>query len=75
MGNKYRAVALLVLLAACDAAPVYTSPNDAAVRLEADRKVQRVIAQLRADCDSSLQRETYKRVQSLLQPKPQKHSR
>jgi hypothetical protein len=74
MANKFTAVWILTLLAACDAAPTYTSPSDGEVQLAADKKVQRVIAQLQADCDSSLQRETYKRVQALLQAKRQKQS-
>lgn len=73
MVNKYAVIYGLLVLAACDAAPTYTSPNDATVKLEADRKVQRVIAQLQADCDSSLQKETYKRVQALLQSKRPAH--
>jgi hypothetical protein len=34
---------------------------------DADKKVEKVIRQLRADCDSNLQKETYKRA--LLRPK------
>lgn len=74
MASKLAAIGLLLLLAACDAAPTYTSPNDAAVKREADEKVKRVIAQLQADCDASLQKETYKRVQSLLQSKRPTHN-
>jgi hypothetical protein len=74
MANKYAMVWVLALLTACDAAPTYTSPNDAAVKQAADQKVQRVIAELQADCDTSLQKETYKKVQALLQSKRPKHS-
>jgi hypothetical protein len=74
MANKLAAVWVLALLAACDAAPTYSSPKDREVQLAADNKVKRVIEQLQADCDSSLQRETYKKVQALLQAKRQKHS-
>jgi hypothetical protein len=35
---------------------------------DTDKKVEKVIRQLQADCDSNLQRETYKRA--LLRPKP-----
>jgi len=35
---------------------------------DADKKVEKVIRQLQADCDSNLQRETYRRA--LLRPKP-----
>jgi hypothetical protein len=65
---------LLLVFAACDSAPVYTSAADAAIQKKADEKVQRVIQQLRADCDSNLQRETYKRVQWLQQLKRQKRT-
>lgn len=74
MANRSAAIRLLLLLAACDAAPTYTSPNDEVVKRAADQKVKRVIAQLQADCDSSLQKETYKRVQALLQSKRSVHT-
>jgi hypothetical protein len=63
---------IALLLAGCDAAPVYTSPADTLVQQEADRKVQRVIQQLQADCDTSLQKETYRRAQQLLPPRLRK---
>jgi hypothetical protein len=72
---KYLAIISLLFFAACDAAPVYTTPMDDQIRQQADERVKKVIEQLRAECDSNLQRETYKRVQWLLQLKQQKHTR
>lgn len=37
---------------------------------DADKKVEKVIGQLLADCDSNLQKETYRRVRLRLKPKP-----
>lgn len=74
MANRLAAIGLLLLLAACDAAPTYTSPNDEVVQRQADEKVKRIIAQLQADCDTSLQKETYKKVQALLQSKRPAHN-
>ena len=37
---------------------------------DADEKVEKVIRQLQADCDSSLQKETYRRALLLQKPKP-----
>jgi hypothetical protein len=71
---KYIALITLLFFAACDSAPVYTSADDDAIQKKADEKVQRVMQQLRAECDSNLQRETYKRVQWLQQLKRQKHT-
>ncbi len=65
----------ITFLAACDAAPVYTSHNDDIIRQEADKRVNKVIQQLKAECDSNLQKETYKRVQWLLRLRQQKHTR
>jgi hypothetical protein len=72
---KCLVIMCLVFLAACDAAPVYTTQMDDKIRQQADKRVKKVIEQLRADCDSNLQRETYKRVQWLLQLQQQKHTR
>ncbi len=72
---KYLLMIFLSFLAACDAVPVYTTIMDDQIRQKADLRVKKVIEQLRADCDSNLQRETYKRVQWLLQLKQQKHTR
>ena len=71
---KCLAIIYLVFLAACDAAPVYSTKMEDKIRQLADKRVKKVIDQLRADCDSNLQRETYKRVQWLLQLKQQKHT-
>jgi len=40
---------------------------------DADEKVEKVIRQLQADCDSSLQRETYRRALLLPKSKPKQH--
>jgi hypothetical protein len=72
---KCLAIITLFFLAGCDAAPVYTTQEDDTIRQQADKRVKKVIEQLRADCDSNLQRETYKRVQWLRQLKQQKHTR
>jgi len=37
---------------------------------DADKKVEKVIRQLQADCDSSLQKETYRRAQARQRSKP-----
>lgn len=37
------------------------------MRAEADRRVQKVTDRLKADCDTSLLKETYRRVQQLRQ--------
>ena len=37
---------------------------------DADKKVEKVIRQLQADCDSNLQKETYRRARLLLKAKP-----
>lgn len=38
-----------------------------------DEKAEKVIRQLRADCDSSLLKETYKRLQQQQRPKPKRN--
>jgi hypothetical protein len=71
---RYSIIAVLLFFAACDSAPVYTAASDGVISEQADKKVQKVIRQLRAECDSNLQKETYKRVQWLLQLKQQKRT-
>jgi hypothetical protein len=72
---RYLAAISILLLAACDAAPIYPGAIDEQIRKKSDMRVKKVIEQLRAECDSNLQRETYKRVQWLLQQQQQKHTR
>ena len=42
---------------------------------DADKKVEKVIRQLQADCDSNLQKETYRRARLLLKAKPVRHKK
>jgi hypothetical protein len=42
---------------------------------DADKKVEKVIRQLQADCDSNLQKETYRRAQLRQKPKPVRRKR
>lgn len=44
--------------------------DTATLYTDADEKVEKVIRQLQADCDSSLQKETYRRARLLQQLKP-----
>jgi hypothetical protein len=43
--------------------------------LDADKKVEKVIRLLQAECDSSLQKETYRRARLRQQLKPQRHKK
>ena len=45
------------------------------VYYDTDKKVEKVIRQLRADCDSSLQKETYRRALLLQKVKPVRRKR
>lgn len=69
------AIILVIVCYGCDAVPAYHSPSDTALQKAADQRVQKVIVQLKAECDSNLQKETYKRVQERLQQWRQKHTR
>lgn len=42
---------------------------------DADKKVEKVVRQLKADCDSNLRKETYKRVQLLQKAKRSRHKK
>ena len=42
---------------------------------DADEKVEKVVRQLKADCDTNLRRETYKRVQLLQKAKRSQHTK
>ncbi len=42
---------------------------------DADKKVERVVRQLQADCDSSLRKETYRRVRLLQKVKPKRRKK
>ena len=46
-----------------------------AVYMDADKKVEQVIRQLKADCDASLLKETYRRLQLLQKPMPALHKK
>ncbi len=71
----YRMLCWLLLLTGCDAAPpAYSSSEAYQMQQEADKKVQNVIKELKADCDTSLQKETYRRVQAQQWSVPQKHT-
>lgn len=53
-----------------DAALLQTFFDSTALYSDADKKVEKVIRQLQADCDSSLQKETYRRALLRQQAKP-----
>ena len=49
--------------------------DSVALYTDADKKVEKVVRQLKADCDSNLLKETYKRVRLLQRPKPRLHKK
>lgn len=53
-----------------DPALLKTFFDSAQFYTDADKKVEKIIRQLQADCDSNLQRETYRRALLLPKPKP-----
>lgn len=53
-----------------DSALLYTFFDSTQLYSDADKKVEKVIRQLQADCDSNLQKETYRRARLLLKAKP-----
>ena len=53
-----------------DAALLHFFFDSTAVYRDADKKVEKVIRQLQAECDSNLQRETYRRALLRLKAKP-----
>jgi hypothetical protein len=47
--------------------------NNAALYNDADEKVEKVVRQLQADCDSNLLKETYRIARLRQKPKPKQH--
>jgi hypothetical protein len=58
-----------------DSALIQTFFDSTKLYSDADKKVEKIIRQLQADCDSSLQRETYRRALLLPKSKPFRRKR
>ena len=58
-----------------DTALLYTFFDSNNIYIDADKKVEKVIRQLRADCDSSLLKETYRRARLQQKLKPKQHTK
>ncbi len=61
---KYRIIAICLLMTACNQQED-TAVKKQMLRQAASVKIKKVLAQVAADCDSNLPKETYKRVQQL----------
>jgi hypothetical protein len=58
-----------------DSALLQTFFDSTQLFIDTDKKVEKVIRQLQADCDSNLQRETYRRAQQQLRSKTVRHKK
>ncbi len=58
-----------------DAGYLETYFNSATIYHDADKKVEKVVQQLKADCAANLRKETYKRVQLLQKAKRLRHKK
>lgn len=71
----HRVPLLVKMLVQKDSLGMRKQLDSTAVYHDADKKVENVIRLLRAECDSSLLRETYKRWRLLQRPKPVRYKR
>jgi hypothetical protein len=58
-----------------DSALLQTFFDSNNIYIDADKKVEKVIRQLKADCDSSLLKETYRRARLQQKLKPKRHTK